>query len=52
MAASMNDSNKNDGIEEPWEVGCASLVPEKSKLRYEKKHTFHSENDWRRRVVL
>ncbi|KAJ9599318.1 hypothetical protein L9F63_010185 [Diploptera punctata] len=33
MAVSMNDFNQNDVIEDAWDVGCASLVPEKSKLR-------------------
>ncbi|KAJ9599682.1 hypothetical protein L9F63_026469, partial [Diploptera punctata] len=36
MAARMNDCNQNDEIEEVWEVGCASLVPEKCKLKYKK----------------
>ena len=33
MAAIMNRYCENDGIEEVWEAECASLVPEKSKLR-------------------
>ncbi|PSN43624.1 hypothetical protein C0J52_15020 [Blattella germanica] len=33
MAAIMNRYCENYGIEEVWEAGCASLVPEKSKLR-------------------
>ena len=33
MAAIMNRYCENYGIEEVWEVVCASLVPERSKLR-------------------
>ena len=33
MAAIMNRYCENDGIEEVWEAECASLVPERSKLR-------------------
>ena len=33
MAAIMNRYYGNDGIEELWEAVCASLVPERSKLR-------------------
>ena len=33
MAAIMNRYYGNDGIEEMWEAVCASLVPERSKLR-------------------
>lgn len=33
MAAIMNRYCGNEGIEEVWEAVCASLVPERSKLR-------------------
>ena len=33
MAAIMNRYYGNDEIEEMWEAVCASLVPERSKLR-------------------
>ena len=33
MAAIMNRYCENDGIDEVWEAVCASLVPERSKLR-------------------
>ena len=40
MAAIMNRYCENYGTEEVWEAGCASLVPNKSKLRYSEVNLF------------
>lgn len=32
----MSDSEGNSEIENAWEIGCAAIIPEKSKDRYEK----------------
>ena len=35
----MNPESEDYEIEEMWEAGCASLVPQKSKLRYKKAYS-------------